>query len=56
MQKEKINGEMEGKSGLSAQSGCLYRCKWTSGSILNDINELIDRSCGHCTSSWWGCV
>lgn len=49
-EREDSTGETEGRSGPSVWSGCLDRRLRTCGSILNDINDLIDRSCGQCAS------
>lgn len=49
-EREDFTGETEGRSGPSVRSGCLDRRLRTCGSILNDINDLIDRSCGQCAS------
>lgn len=44
---EDFTGETEGPS---VRSGCLDRRLRTCGSILNDINDLIDKSRGQCAS------
>lgn len=47
-EREEFNSEMEWQGGPSARSSFLFN--QTCGSILDDINDLIDRSCDQCTS------